>query len=414
MDKNNLGCFGSAVLVVLLLIFLAGNVMIFGGEVDENNSANGLFFAVAIIGDIALVIGGIYGLGKHFEKKGEQKAKQQKDKHDKELQELKDIYVKPLPILSIEPLQQQEQNLSIRKTINHDVEYAVKSLKCKLDEYRLSIDPLIKKRKQIFLDASRQGSTSDIQYIKLHADELQKIKEQIDSIIYKINNLKIHILKDTNIEFQKMKKSLADLKNSKQIIAEPPLPDVFNPGVQTLDFNFFVFPTEKITINLVDCCFYLLPHLIICFNKSGRFAGAYNPAAISIKINKEEKWEYKTPASDAKVLTTSYLHTCKDGSPDLRYSRSNRATYLVEYAKIIINIEEFEHEINVSNIDAAFEFAKSVKNYSKLEPMFDNVSSFVMLLEACMGSSNGNVLTDIKKLTNEKAGNKAKLCTITE
>lgn len=59
-NNNGLGCFGNAIVILLVLFFFAGNIALFSGDMEDM----GLAVAVAVIADSAIAIWLLTVIGK--------------------------------------------------------------------------------------------------------------------------------------------------------------------------------------------------------------------------------------------------------------------------------------------------------------------------------------------------------------
>lgn len=84
-NNNDLGCFGNALVILVVLLFLAGNIALFSGDMEDL----GLAVAVAVIADSAIAIWLLTVLGKAIVSSYEKR-------HEKNIAERKEVIVKEL------------------------------------------------------------------------------------------------------------------------------------------------------------------------------------------------------------------------------------------------------------------------------------------------------------------------------
>lgn len=78
-SDNGLGCFGTIIAIFLGLAFMAGNVALFEGSIED--SSDKFSVAVAIIGDVIIVIIIFALLCKYLPQKNEEKQNRKKEQY---------------------------------------------------------------------------------------------------------------------------------------------------------------------------------------------------------------------------------------------------------------------------------------------------------------------------------------------
>ena len=183
-------------------------------------------------------------------------------------------------------------------------------------------------------------------------------------------------------------------------------------------FSPLMLHFEKSTLCFFERC-------ILVFDAQGRFRTALDPASFNIqiarsrcrvsvysdKINSSEFVDTDSKCISKGNEVSSWAHTCRDGSPDLRYSYNPRLSYrtdVMEYGTI-----KFYDTIYTVSSEAALnamEIAKS-KYCNSFNHYHNPIPSLMELLGALM-PDNIQFITNVKKQYAERTENKNYFCTI--
>lgn len=172
----------------------------------------------------------------------------------------------------------------------------------------------------------------------------------------------------------------------------------FSDNKEPLKFidKYVLNSPSKFVIYFSDYILYIFPEVILAFAKHyGKigFLAAYKLEALKISFSKTIKpekvivyeknkydlqyYENYNTISDAKIISSYWLHTNKDGSRNLRFSpRNNPIIFELEYGKITVNIGAYSVKKIFSRCEDARGFAKLFNSYKSSKVKLNKVSEF--------------------------------------
>lgn len=273
------------------------------------------------------------------------------------------------------------------------------------------------KGKSIFITQKKWLKTKaqDIEQIELIISENILKQEENNNRIYKIkektNKIYFYISDECNQELKSLKTAFERIKKSCYIngindLRESSISDL----VYNQDLMHIKFKTKPYGLELDKYRFYFFSHGIWVFEGEGELVGVYTPRAInsSFKTVEIPKNDNSVIYDDTKTITKnisyhSWLHKCKDGSRDRRYSHNLTIQHNQKqeyYIECILDIQLcgclFEYEIS------SFENCNILKNaihqYSKVKGKRNTIPDLLNLLEKCSSDKN---LSEIQRYITE-------------
>ena len=126
---------------------------------------------------------------------------------------------------------------------------------------------------------------------------------------------------DTTAAFDRLKQAFKALAgaSAKKYDASPDFNGLLTSFHNVGDIKNIRFDVEPICMEYNGNLFYFTPHYIVHFKDNGSFVNVYRTSLLTASIT-QGSWQEQIPH-------TTWLHTRKDGQPDLRYSYNPRQTY---------------------------------------------------------------------------------------
>lgn len=125
------------------------------------------------------------------------------------------------------------------------------------------------------------------------------------------------------------------------------------------DLTDFEYQYEPYSINIFGNRFYFFSEEIMVFSNENELVGIFDKNALKCEVEttKTRYWGYEkepTVYEDTEIIEDdvegrSWLHTCKDGTPDLRYKYNPCSTYYTKekfYLKCLLKLEICGWKIN--------------------------------------------------------------------
>ncbi len=408
MNDNSSGCLG----IVLGFIFLGGNLFLFTGALADDLSDNGIAWFMVIAAIIAdIIIAGLLlsKLISHLENKSEQKRVEKEKAIKDAIREFWNVY-EPKYKASKET---NDINFKSNELIyNKEIIECVKRYQNKNSVIYESLTPIYNKIYQI-LNQSKEFSEKEqtLNFLKNNEEQLIQLKENCDAIIKKLHENKIEILNKYGKGTDALSNAFIQIKASKKIIEGNnaiPLDNIIQSEypIELSTFNFKLNSDKlPLTLNLHKLILCFFERLILVFNKEGCFMTAIDPSMLKIKITRLQcdvtisngnMIENEFIASDSKCIRTGYqrttwLHTCRDGSPDLRYSYNPRMEYrtdTMEYGVVEIRILNYSFSYTISSAKALDAIEKAKNTYCiSYEKYHNPLPSLMKLFEVLLKSN---------------------------
>ena len=353
---NNKGSGSGCLMGILVFSALAGNIFLFSGDLSsggdlEGNSIAIIMVLIAIIADIAIIGYIISACIKSSERRQEEKEKQRISEITQKVNELIARY-SPNKMVSLQKAQQANIDVAL---VNKEVVFTVNQYKDSLSDMISKCNAIDQTIKHILSCVGCCNIDEKMNHLTKNADELQRLKSESDELHNEIAKQKIKLLnEDGNLLFL-VKKSFTALLSSKKCVLEGyTLKDLICEE-KPVDLELFDYKYAPAILHIDKYYYCLFSNVILVFDSNGIFSSAIDPSALSIKaerltadvwINNNTLPAHQYIDVDSKCIeqgTTrhTWVHTCRDGSPDLRYSYNPRIEYRTdkyEYGKVAIAV----------------------------------------------------------------------------
>lgn len=187
------------------------------------------------------------------------------------------------------------------------------------------------------------------------------------------------------------------------------------------DLMLFRYENEPIIVFFEQCYFCLFSNVILIFDKSGVFSTAIDPSALKVKIKRDTTAVTVSNgnaalnqyiADDSKCISqgstrSTWLHTCREGSSDLRYSYNPRLEYRTdtyEYVSVEFIISDKRVAFTASSSAVGDAFEKVTLSYTrKCNNRHDPIPEFLMLLKKLNDDENAQI-ESIIQVCNARSG----------
>jgi hypothetical protein len=311
--------------------------------------------------------------------------------------------VPSVPIIpsTVDPLQkdmESYQSLEIIQTVNRVV-----NLRSDL------IKELAAKRQELDAILSCPGCSTDrerIKYLNTNEAELNQKKKEYLDIIDLINSKKVVLLSKENQVYSGMRVLFSEIAKSQKIVGDAGI--AYKDFVKmnaTLPGDFFETRQAPIELNFGAYRFFMLPDVVLAYNRSGEFVTAFEPMAMIIRVEERQKnvyssnmggrgWTYSDNviASDSTLISQGYarsgwLHEKKSGGPDLRYSFANNPRYesrtdTYAFTEINIQIGHYKAVYSASKGALAVTAKQTIRKYCSISHKLNVMPSLLRLLES--------------------------------
>lgn len=322
------------------------------------------------------------------------------------------------------PLSKSNLNKSLTSKYNakielkRDLENEVRELSDLIGKKKLEIEELNKKNiaienyadKPLLMSKKKYMSkmlpliNENTEKVKALEENIELMRKQIDEKQRIASTMKFALYEESNQEFEALKKAFDIFKKSCKIEGTM---NIKGSEVSTYqrqnDLCFIEYRVPPYCISLGGSRFYIFPNSILVFEGEGKLIGIYMPKVMEAKFEHKEniKYSYRNYdeiAEDTKIITkdiphTTWLHTCRDGSPDLRYSHNPKRTYYTQQEYYLeCNFElvlcGYTLKYKVSSYDNCEILQKAIKKYSAVRANIDIIPIILDLLERCTDGSD--------------------------
>lgn len=408
-NNNNGGCLGA----ILAFCLIGGNAFIFTGALTDELSDNPfawIMVIIAVIADFWLVGWGFSALGKSLDQKKLLKINGYKNSYT----------LKTIELGS----RRKFRSNSDKADENSEINRLYDNILRENEDLVAKINEIANRQIQIFSSTSEEDNGIYLSHLKSHESELSSNSNIFKDLYSKLTSKRIRILKAENgLKFMDLKRAVSSLSSA----------DKFSGAIDFRSFyhvsyspqNYFEFTDEPLilTINSID--YYFTPNAILAFFER-EFICAFNPSAFSVKCEEcsVKRYSYPVPAeigNDSEIFQIDveryrYLHTCVDGTPDLRYSNNPKIPYTTKedyyrYAKLSISVAGEKVNFFVSSYAKAKKFADSAQKYSETLQLRDYTFDFTKLIAMC--SDNESAIYNILSALSDRP-KKSKLCEFIE
>jgi hypothetical protein len=240
-------------------------------------------------------------------------------------------------------------------------------------------------------------------------DKLKQLEEEGESCLFHLSSYKIEMLNDDCDLLFEMKLAFRYLLNSKICQSESVSIKEFITPKKPNDLMLFRYGNEPVILFFEQFYFCLFSNVILIFDKSGVFSTAIDPSALKVKIKRHttavtvsngNAASNRYIADDSKCVSqgstrSTWLHTCKDGSPDLRYSYNPRLEYRTdtyEYVSVEFIISDKKVAFTASSSAVGDAFEKVTPSYArKCNNRHDPIPEFLMLIRKLNDDENAQI-----------------------
>ena len=243
-----------------------------------------------------------------------------------------------------------------------------------------------------------------LKYIKSNEDILQQKKNEYSAISAEMKKVKVILLSKEKAAFNRFYTALAEITSTEK--------SAIGSGVDLSSFiklrsnipgDFFASEQAPMELNYGAYKFFLLPDVVLAYNKENTFVTALEPMALIVTVRDQKKsvymrknsggtWSYTDSviARDSALVSegytrTSWLHERKSGGPDLRYSYNPRyesRTDTYAYSDFSIQIGQYKAEYSISKANLSKKLKPMVKDYSLVMHELNAAPSLLRLLES--------------------------------
>lgn len=355
--SNGSGCLTT----ILAFSIFAGNIFLFGGDF-ENNWIAIIMVIIGIIADIALVGYIIFACIKNSERRQAERENQRISGVTQKVDELIAHYA-PRKIISLQKVQQPNIENAL---VNKEVVFTVNQYKDNLRDIASKCNDIDQATNRILSCVGCSNVDEKLNHLNNKTDELQHLKAESDLLHREMVKQKIKLLNEEgNLLFFVKKSFVALLSSNKCVLEELNLKEFICDDIPS-DLELFDYKYAPATLRLGGYYYCLFSNVILVFDAKGIFATAIDPTALAIKVERVQVdvWirnntfpTHKYIDVDSKCVEQgqtrrTWVHTCRDGSPDLRYSYNPSIEYRTdkyEYGQITISILDNQIQFALSS-----------------------------------------------------------------
>ena len=418
-SSNNSGG-GGCLLWIIGILLLGGNIALFDGSFDEMP----LLCVLAIIADIFIVGAIIKAIADRPSKSNtsqtssNQPISQQPstrsvppsvpkttpvvNEDNSKLNQLKSKYRVPnIPSVAtaIDPLQKEMESyqcIEVLQNVNKAISRRRDCAK-KMKSIKYEIDGIL----------ACPGCGTDrerLKFIKNNEDALQQKKNEYAAISAEIKKVKVVLLSKEKTAFNRLFTALAEITSSEK--AESGSGVALSSFVKlrsNIPGDLFASEQAPIELDYGAYKFFLLPDVVLAYDKANSFVTAFEPMALIITVRDQKKniymrknsgsaWSYTDSviARDSALVSegytrTSWLHERKSGGPDLRYSYNPRyesRTDTYAHSVFSIQIGQYKAEYSISKANLSNKLRPMVKDYCSVMHELNAAPSLLRLLES--------------------------------
>lgn len=394
--------------VFLVIVLIIGNLFLFSGAVFDDLADNGIawFF---VIGAIAMDIYFIYLIAQSVSKSREQQRIAAENNRIAEVTRKVEAFINKYTMMSLNANRTAVQFQIAPDLINKEVVFTVNSYKDRMaaiyDQYSLITNEI----KRILACTGCISVDEKYSHLISCEDKLKQLKADGDTCLSHLASYKIEMLNDDRDLLFEMKLAFRYLLNSKKCLSESLTIKEFITSDKPSDLMLFRYENEPVILFSEQYYFCLFSNVILVFDKKGGFSTAIDPSALKVVIKKETTTvtvsngtagSNQYIADDSKCISqgitrSTWLHTCRDGSPDLRYSYNPRLEYRTdtyEYVVVEFIIADKKVSFTASSGAVGDAFEKSIPNYSrKCYNQHDPIPEFLILVKKLSEEDNAQI-----------------------
>ena len=245
-------------------------------------------------------------------------------------------------------------------------------------------------------------------------EKCRETDNQILQMERQVDELKFNVFDESNSAFEKLKAAFEKMKKSCKVSGTPDLVgSSISYSQREADLKYVNYKTAPYGLLLDNYRFYFFPNGIWVFEGDARLAGVYKPKALqgSFETKETVKQSYYSSYSrkpevydDTKIITKdiphhTWLHTCRDGSPDLRYSHNPKRTYYTKqeyYVECSFDLDICGCKLKyvISSFDNCETLEKAIIDYAKIKENKDVIPILLDLLSRCTDGQDVKIIRE--------------------
>lgn len=396
------------IVVLAVVLLFIGNFWLLSGWIFDDLADNGIAWLI-VIGAIAMDAFLIYAIVQNVSTSREQQRKAAEDNRIAEVTRKVEALISKYTLMGLNANKAALPFHIALDFINKEVVSTVKSYKERMatiyDRYSLVTNEI----KQILACTGCISVDEKYSYLISNEDKLKQLKEAGDACLSQLSSYKIEMLNDDRNLLFEMNLAFRYLLNSKKCqSASLAITEFITPNKPS-DLMLFRYKNEPVILFWEQYYFCLFSNVILVFDKKGVFSTAIDPSALKIGIKKETTsitvrngtdGSNQYIADDSKCVYqgdtwSTWLHTCRDGSPDLRYSYNPRLEYrtdIYEYVVVELIIADKKVSFSASSEAVGDAFEKVAPKYSrKCNNRHDPIPEFLSLVKKLSDEDNAQI-----------------------
>ena len=292
--------------------------------------------------------------------------------------------------------------------VDSEVVFCVRSYIREAEEQELQIVELKEQIQEILNGYRYLSDEQRLEYLKEKEPELRTLKEELLDAQKPQDNRKIVLNETTSQELEDIRNFIVEVGKSQKVrnmgnLDWKTVTDLSMP----VELKYFRSQTKPVMLHLMDCCFCIFSKTILVFTLEGRFVTALQRSCFRVNVQRDRERAYfnletqsyssNAVGTDSKCIDKgeerhTWLHTCKDGSMDLRYRNNYRINYrydTMEYGRIRFSVADFKEEFKFSAEQAILAAEKAAEENEKYKVTREsnNESSVINLLQLLEPSS---------------------------
>ena len=243
-----------------------------------------------------------------------------------------------------------------------------------------------------------------IKYLNNNDELLRQKKDEYMAELNAMENTRVSLLSKHTHPFDQLTEALEEVGKSQKIVSKNGVAfQSFLKIDSAIPGDMFSSVRSPVELNYGAYKFFLLPDAVLAFSKEDVFLTAFEPAALIISFQDQQKsvyvsnrgsngWTYSDDVvgNDSVLISqgytrTGWLHEKKNGGPDLRYSynpmyQSRTDTY--GYTGFSIQIGRYKAEYSISKGRMAAKLKPLVREYCSVMHELNTIPSLLRLLES--------------------------------
>lgn len=381
MGGNSRSGNSSCISVILAVLFFSGNAFLFSGSLSgdlEGNSIAIIVVLAAVVADIGFIYWIIKSIVKRVDEARKQKKLAKANAVKAEINRIINKYhLSNAPVFS-HPL--QKVNLVARlyeQTVLNMVESHWKSTAT----IRKALTELHKQNEAILACPYCSSDKQKLEYLHEKTAELEQQAIEFKDLAIQCGRYQIALpFTDENVVMQ-LRNALKKARNSRKTkgVENVSIIDSSDPSKLPRELSCFKYGSSILGFTIKQFTFCLFPKVALVFCE-GAFFTALNPIELRISVSSIEddvffsngKYNSDIVDTDSKCVQAgiprrTWLHTCKDGTPDLRYSYNPSSEYRIDnmaYGKVQFEIAGLSALFYFSSYDAIDAIDNAAKQYS--------------------------------------------------